>query len=59
MFVRARDTLSASARSWRAFRQTTDLAETAHQLLKLFEESLENHREHLARLLREEPEAGV
>ena len=37
----------------------TDLAETAHQLLKLFEESLENHREHLARLLREEPEAGV
>jgi len=37
----------------------TDLAKTAHQLLTLFEESLENHREHLARLLREGSEAGV
>lgn len=40
----------------------SDLVVTAHQLLTLFEETQESHRNHLARLLREEHkgrEAGV
>lgn len=37
----------------------SDLAVTAHQLLTAFEETLESHREHLARLLHPRPEAGV
>lgn len=37
----------------------SDLADTAHQLLTLFEKSLEGHRDHLARLLHEGREAGV
>lgn len=37
----------------------SDLAVTAHQLLTLFEEGLEQHRDHLARLLHSKPEAGV
>lgn len=37
----------------------SDLAQTAHQLLTLFEESLKNHRAHLARLLHSGPETAV
>mgnify|MGYP006877413173 CR=1 FL=1 len=37
----------------------SDLAATAHQLLTLFEETQESHREHLARLLCEGPETNV
>ncbi|MCZ0964121.1 hypothetical protein [Paracoccus benzoatiresistens] len=43
--------LPVSARSWQAFPPDSALAKTSHQLLAQFEDALDGHREHLARLL--------